>query len=140
MSDLSPRFDGAAASKPAKTDYPPPFSIRLTQEERARLDVLRGNKSLSAYIREQLFGDDAAPRKRTGNSPVQDTKALGRILGALGQSRLSSNLNQLAKAVNTGSLPVTPETETDLADACRDIAAIRADLLRALGKSPGDGP
>lgn len=140
MSDLSPRFDGAAASNPAKAAYPPPFSIRLTPEERARLDVLRGNKSLSAYIREQLFGDDAAPRKRTGNSPVQDTEALGRVLGALGQSRLSSNLNQLAKAVNTGSLPVTPETESDLADACRDVAAIRADLLRALGKSPGDGP
>ena len=102
--------------------------------------MLRGSKSLSAYIREQLFGDDAAPRKRAGNSPVQDTEALGRVLGALGQSRLSSNLNQLAKAVNTGSLPVTPETESDLTDACRDVAAIRADLLRALGKSPGDGP
>ncbi|WP_025030857.1 hypothetical protein [Nitratireductor aquibiodomus] len=140
MSDLSPRFDGAAASKPVKAAYPPPFSIRLTQEERAQLDVLRGNKSLSAYIREQLFGDAVAPRKRGRNNPVQDSEALGRVLGALGQSRLSSNLNQLAKAVNTGSLPVTPETESDLANACRDIAAMRADLLRALGKSPGDGP
>jgi hypothetical protein len=62
------------------------------------------------------------------------------VLGALGRSRLSSNLNQLAKAVNTGSLPVTPETEADLRQACRDVAEIRADLLRALGKSPGDGP
>lgn len=102
--------------------------------------MLRGSKALSAYIREQLFGDDAAPRKRSGNSPVQDVEALGRVLGALGQSRLSSNLNQLARAVNTGSLPVTPETEAELAAACRDISAMRADLLRALGKSPGDGP
>ena len=140
MSDLSPRFDAAVAAQPKKTAYPPPFSIRLTHDERARLDVLRGNKSLSAYIRERLFGDHAAPRKRTGNSPVQDAEAMGRVLGALGQSRLSSNLNQLAKAVNTGSLPVTPETESDLAEACRDVAAMRADLLRALGKSPGDGP
>lgn len=140
MSDLSQRFNTAGASKPARTAYPPPFSIRLTHDERAKLDVLRGNKSLSAYIREQLFGDDAAPRKRGGNGPVQNAEALGRVLGALGQSRLPSNLNQLAKAVNTGSLPVTPETESDLAAACRDISAMRADLLRALGKWPGDGP
>jgi len=71
---------------------------------------------------------------------VQDADALARVLGALGQSRLSSNLNQLAKAVNSGSLPVSPETEADLSAACRDVSAMRTDLLRALGKSPGDGP
>ncbi len=68
-------------------------------------------------IREKLFGDEATPRKRPGNSPVKDAEALGRVLGALGASRLSSNLNQLAKAVNTGSLPVSPETESDLVKA-----------------------
>ncbi|MGJ0453944.1 MAG: hypothetical protein ACR65T_12065 [Methylocystis sp.] len=92
------------------------------------------------HIRERLFGDDTAPRKRRGNSRVKDAEALGRVLGALGESRLSSNLNQLAKAVNTGSLPLTPETEADLKAACRDVAVMRADLMRALGKSPGDGP
>lgn len=140
MSNLSPNFNGLAAGKPAKKKYPPPFSLRFTHEERERLDAERGRKPLSAHIREQLFGDDAAPRKRRGNSPVADTEALGRVLGALGQSRLSANLNQLAKAVNTGSLPVTPETESDLREACREVSALRADLLRALGKSPGDGP
>jgi len=140
MTNLSPNFNGLAAGKPAKKKYPPPFSLRFTHEERARLDAERGNKPLSVHIRERLFGDDAAPRKRRGNSPVADTEALGRVLGALGQSRLSANLNQLAKAVNTGSLPVTPETESDLQEACREVSALRADLLRALGKTPGDGP
>lgn len=141
MNSLSPEFSkAAAAKKPEKRAYPPPFSLRLTFEERTRLDVERGNLPLSVHIREKLFGDDAAPRTRKGNSPVQDNEALGRVLGALGQSRLSSNLNQLAKAVNTGSLPVSPETEADLRQACRDVSALRVDLLRALGKSPGDGP
>lgn len=140
MNDLSRKFSAAVASPPTKTVYPRPVSMRLTPKERARLDMLRGNKSLSAYIRERLFGDAAAPRKKGGTSPVKDAEALGRVLGALGQSRLASNLNQLAKAVNSGSLPVTPETESDLATACQDVAAMRADLLRALGKSPGDGP
>tara|TARA_Y100000815_G_scaffold190167_2_gene173604 strand:- start:3398 stop:3742 length:345 start_codon:yes stop_codon:yes gene_type:complete len=114
--------------------------MRFTHEERAWLDAERGNMPLSVHIRERLFGDQVSPRKKSGNSPVKDTEALGRVLGALGQSRLSSNLNQLAKAVNTGSLPVTPETEADIKEACREVSALRAELLRALGKSPGDGP
>ena len=144
MSTLDHNFNDVAA-KPAKpgTDgpkYPPPFSIRFTFEERARLDVERGHRALAAYIRERLFGDDAAPRRKPGNSPIKDAEALGRVLGVLGASRLSSNLNQLAKAVNTGSLPVTPETEADLNEACQEVQALRADLLRALGKMPRNGP
>ena len=76
--------------------YPPPFSIRFTFEERARLDERRGREPLSSFIRGQLFGDDAAPRKRRGNSLIKDAEALGRVLGALGAARLASNLNQLA--------------------------------------------
>ncbi|MCR9122963.1 MAG: hypothetical protein NXH91_11900 [Phyllobacteriaceae bacterium] len=130
----------AASEAETPKKYPPPFSLRLTHEERAQLEAEANGKPLGAYIRERLLGDDAAPRKRAGNSPVKDKEALGRVVGALGTSRLSANLNQLAKAVNTGSLPVTPETEAELAEACREIADMRADLLRALGKSPGDGP
>jgi hypothetical protein len=123
----------AAPEADTPKKYPPPFSLRLTYEERARLEAEADGKPLGAYIRERLLGDDAAPRTRRGNSPVKDKEALGRVMGALGASRLSSNLNQLAKAVNTGSLPVTPETEEELREACREIAELRADLLKALG-------
>lgn len=123
-----------------KPKYPPPFSPRLTYEERARLDAERGDKSLAAYIRERLFGENAAPRKRRSNSRNIDKEALGRLAGALGQSRLSSNLNQLTKAVNTGSLPVTPETEAELQESCRDTSEMRATLLAALGKTPVSEP
>jgi len=144
MSTLDHNFNDLS-SRPAKDEagkakYPPPFSIRFTFEERARLDADRGCKALSAHIRQKLFGDDVAPRKRPGNSPVGDAEALGRVLGALGASRLSSNLNQLAKAVNTGSLPVSPEVEAELMDACQEVQEIRADLLRALGKMPRSEP
>ena len=139
MSALRHNFNDIAAPKAAKVS-PPPFSLRLTFEERQRLEAEAGDMPLGAFIRQRLLGDGAAPRKRKGNSPVKDKAALARVLGALGQSRLSSNLNQIAKAVNTGSLPVTPETEADLKAACHEIAALRADLLRALGKMPEDGP
>jgi hypothetical protein len=71
---------------------------------------------------------------------VKDKEALGRVMGALGAAHLSANLNQLAKAVNTGSLPDTPETEAELQEACRKIADMRTDLLRALGGGMEDGP
>jgi len=140
MSVLGDKFNALAADSGATKKAPPPFSLRLTAEERARLEADAAGAPLGGYIRKRLFGEAASPRKRRGNSPVKDAAALGRVIGALGQSRLSANLNQLAKAVNTGSLPVTPETEAEIKEACRDIAAIRDELLKALGKSPGDGP
>lgn len=140
MSSLSHNFNklaDRAASRNVDDASQPPFSIRFTFEERARLDEERGGKSLAAHIRHRLFGKDARFRKKPGNSPIKDAAALGRVLGALGASRLSSNLNQLAKAVHLGTLPVTPETEADLVEACREIQEIRLDLLRALGKLAG---
>ena len=116
-----------------KKTYPPPFSLRLTCEERERLERDAAGLTLAAYIRSKLFGDDVSPRKTRGKFPVKDQKALGQVLGALGQPRLPNNLNQLARAVNTGSLPVTPDTEARLKDACQAIITMRCDLLQALG-------
>jgi hypothetical protein len=137
------RFDhdfNSVASASGKAKTPAPFSLRLTFEERARLERDSAGMSLGAYIRGRLFGENVAPRKARGNTPVKDHQALGRVLGALGGSRLSQNLNQLAKAVNTGSLPVTPETERDLREACVAVAVLRAELMRALGASAGGEP
>jgi len=115
----------------------PPFSIRLTLEERAALERAAVGLPLGAFVRERLFGSDLEPRRTRGKHPVKDHEALGRALALLGASRLSSNLNQLAKAVNTGSLPVTPETERDLHSACEAVAEMRAALMQALGVNPG---
>lgn len=131
MSTLDRRFNKLA--KDQRPKYPPPFSLRFTFDERAKLDMLRGSMPLGRYIREQLLGDDAAPRKRRGRYPVKDQEALGRVLGALGSSRLSQNLNQLARASNSGSLPVSPDVEEELRKACADVKAMREELLRALG-------
>ncbi|AJE47986.1 hypothetical protein [Celeribacter indicus] len=139
MSTLDRRFNKLA--KDQRPKYPPPFSLRFTFDERATLDMLRGSMPLGRYIREELLGDDAAPRKRRGRRPVKDQEALGRVLGALGSSRLSQNLNQLARASNSGSLPVSPEVETELRQACADVKAMREELMRALGSlSEGGEP
>ncbi|MEM7547870.1 MAG: plasmid mobilization relaxosome protein MobC [Pseudomonadota bacterium] len=135
MTNSHHRFNSAAKPK-----TPPPFSLRLTFEERAQLEKQAAGMSLGAFIRSRLFGEDEAPRRTRGKFPVKDHEALARVLEALGSSRISSNLNQLAKAANSGSLPITPETEEFLAEACEAVQDIRNGLLRALGHIPEDAP
>lgn len=112
-----------------------PFSLRLTKEERKALDALADGQPLGAWIKDALINRDIRPRTR-GAKPVKDREALAKLLGLLGQSRLSSNINQLAKAVHTGSLPVNAEVHKALLEACAGIRAIRDALLTALGLQP----
>lgn len=116
-----------------------PFSIRLTPAERQRLAAAAGSQPLGAYVRSRILGKDIEPR-RVRRQPVKDGEALARVLGELGRSRLSNNLNQLAKAVNIGVLPVTPETEAEIREACDEVRRMRVELMRALGLSRGMQP
>ncbi len=109
-----------------------PLSIRFTDSEKARLKDLAGGKPLGQYIRDRVLDGASATRNRV-QAPLKDAEPLGHLLGLLGQSRLASNLNQIAKAANQGSLPVTVELEADLKKACEDISEMRLLLLRALG-------
>ena len=112
---------------------PSPFCIRLSDAQRQRLTQESGGLPLGAYIKAKALGDAPLRMRRSGLS-IQDREALAKTLALLGQSRLSSNLNQLAHAVNIGVLPVTPETEALLRKALLDIHEIRALLMQALGK------
>jgi hypothetical protein len=122
---------------PRKRRQTPPFSLRLTETERAALERAAGYMPLGAYIRSRLFEAMEEPRRRHRRPKVEDQQALARVLAELGRSRIASNLNQLAKAVNTGSLPVNPDTEAAIQVAKTGIELMRADLLRALGLNEG---
>ena len=63
---------------------------------------------------------------------------LALVLSELGQSRLASNINQLAKAANMGALDITPEIEKEIETACQEIQTMRALLIAALGVVPED--
>lgn len=112
------------------------FSIRFTEEERARLRRDAGRLSLAAHIRRKLF-DDTPPspprmtkKRRTG---YVDREPLARLLGALGQSGLHANLHRIANAAEIGALAVTPELIAELEAACRAVRAMRRDLVEAIG-------
>lgn len=111
---------------------PAPFSLRLSARERAYLEELAGSQPLGSYIRGRLLGDTIkkpAPVRR----PRVNEEQLAAVLAQLGGSRLSSNLNQLAKHANMGTLDVTRDLESELEDACKAVAAMRDALFIALG-------
>jgi hypothetical protein len=128
-------FKGAAEHTLVRSRRTPPFSLRLTPEEKTRLRQEAGSMPLGTYIRSKLLGEAARPR-RHHRSPVKDEQTLARLLAEIGTARLANNLNQLAKAANTGSLPVTSDTEKALREACQDIRWMRETLIAALGLKP----
>lgn len=112
---------------------PPPFSLRLSVEEREQLERDAVGMPLGEYIRLRVF-DDSVPKRRTRNKhPVKDHKLLASLLGELGRLKLANNLNQLAKAANSGSLLINPETTKMLQIACTDIREMRHMLMKSLG-------
>lgn len=125
----------ARPRKKPKRRYTPPFSLRLTAEERKRLDEMAGNQPLGSYIRDRLFGEKAEKRRKV-KRPKPDSAMLAMVLSELGQSRLASNINQLAKAANMGALDITPEIEREIEQACQEIQTMRALLIAAFGVVP----
>ncbi|SER86353.1 mobilisation protein (MobC) [Nitrosomonas sp. Nm51] len=94
-----------------------PFSLRLTPEERAQLEREAAGLPLGEYVRQRVFDENRTKRRTRNKHPVRDHQILSQLLGELGKSRLSNNLNQLAKAANSGLLILTPEVKTALLNA-----------------------
>lgn len=125
--------------KPVK-DKVSPFSLYLREEERAILEKEADGTPLGPYIRSRLFSNDVQLRQTRGRHPIKDHQLLGKLLAELGKAELSHNLNSLADAAKSGSLPVTLETQADLQIACSHVADMRRALLKALGIRIGDDP
>ena len=104
----------------------------MSFDEKALLERDAAGMSIAAYIRCRLFDPDNPPPRNRGKHPVKDQQAIAQLLALLGQSRLANNVNQLARLANSGSLPMTPDTERTLIEAAGDIAQLRKLLLQAL--------
>lgn len=104
-------------------------TVRLTVDERARLEDLSSRSGLAAgaFMRAATFGN-AGPRAQ--RRPPVDHVALRQLLGELG--RVGNNINQIARAVNTGEAPDAPE----LREAQRAYLELRDAIFVALGMEP----
>lgn len=104
------------------------IAVRCTAEERTAISERAGQAGLSvgAYLRAVALG---SPGPRAVRKPPVERKELARLLGWLG--KLGSNVNQLAHGFNRDrTLPGARE----LAAIRRDVAQMRAALMKALGR------
>ena len=127
-----------ASKAPKKRKGPPPVSVRLTEQEYERLRYDAGVMSMAAYIRLKVFEqEETAPHRkpytRKKMTPSSELTMIGHMLGGLGESETASNLNHIAKAVQIGALPVSPELSDKIEDACEAVQDIRLMLVSALG-------
>lgn len=132
--NVTPAFQTAGSLGSKKRTSLSPLTLRLTSDERARLENLAGDTTLSAYVRACVFARDTTLRKARPSDIIADKKAAAEALALLGQSRIASNLNQLAYHANIGALVVGAAEKEDIAQANAHLAAIRALLMEALGK------
>jgi hypothetical protein len=108
--------------------------VRLTLAERGVLDAAaaRAGLSLVGYARSVLL---SAPPVRQARRPPVEKAELVRLLGAVG--KLGSNVNQIARVLNADGSVASPL----FAEASADVAVMRAAIMQALGRAPGDsGP
>jgi|JI6StandDraft_1071083.scaffolds.fasta_scaffold506071_1 hypothetical protein len=117
-----------------------PICLRVSPEEKARLEHDAGNMTLSAYIREKVLGEKVAPRKRRMIRPVKDHTIIAQLFALIKQTQSWNNLNQIAKAINSNTWMVSPESEKALQEACKAIIEIRSMLMKALGLGGSDRP
>ncbi len=118
-----------------KKKRPAPLSIRISDEQRERLNKQAGNMTVNAYILWRLFGDDA-PKSRP-RRVVQDILLLSKILAKLGQSGIGPNLHTMVQSARSGALYVSPEVEAELVQACADVRSIKSMLMQAIGIKEG---
>lgn len=105
------------------------------EEEDAKLRQLCEGTTVSAYVRQRLFGDDVGRRRRRSRVPVQDQQALAQVIGLLGETRIANNLNQLAYHANTGTLLIDEQTTSQINEAYNHVCFMRDVLIEALGLS-----
>jgi len=112
---------------------PAPFSLRLSEEERAKIESASGGMPVASYIKSVVLADDAPIYRKRKSMPEQDKRLLAEILARLGSNRSANNLNQIAKHLNQGTLIVDDQLAEDLNQAVVEVAWIRTTLMEALG-------
>ncbi len=105
------------------------FYFRVTEKEHAAIeeDASKAGLAPGSYARVKVLG--GSPPRAVRALPIE-RQALALLLAQIG--RVGGNLNQLAKAGNSG-LPVDAQ---DVAPALADLRAIRDDIRALLGRKP----
>ena len=118
-------------------EYGIPFCMRLSVEERERLDTLAGDMPLGSYVRSRLF-DTPSPRSRKVRRFDVDQSMLKKLLRELGRQHISSRLHLIMNAIDDGDLEIDEELEVELRFLCSDLRHLRRNIRKALGDELSD--
>jgi hypothetical protein len=104
------------------------IAVRLTDDDHSFLEQTAKEAGLSvgAFLRTIALGTAGA---RAVKRPPIDRKQLAKLLGEIG--KLGSNVNQIAKWANTDR---AAPSRAEIARMCEDIAAMRAEVMKALDR------
>lgn len=111
------------------------YTVRYSDKERKKVQANAEAMKLptSTYIRISSLSDDSRHLKRFELSTTQERKEYAQILAALGKSRISQNLNQIAYAINTGTLVLSPDVVSQITEACETLQWLRRSLIKKMG-------
>lgn len=125
MSDDTTRRSNSGTDTRQRTEH---LALRCTVEERAVIEAAaeRAGMPVGAFLRHQATGT-AGPR--AARRPTSDRVQLAQLLGQVG--RIGGNVNQLARAFNTGG---TPPNVADWQEVKTLVTAMNDALLQALGR------
>lgn len=129
---LEADFSCAVNHKPAKRKRMAPLSVRLSKEQRERLERDAMGTALNAYVLIKLFDDDDKPNYRR-KKPTKRDKAVARALRRLGGCGITTYLLSQILAVEEGRLIISDEEEKELRAARAEVDALRRDLVAAMG-------
>ncbi len=119
--------------------YAPTFSLRLSEEERKKLDEMAGDMPLGFYIRSRLFDTPSPRRYAPAKRKQADQVMLEKIWVELRRQYISSNLNRIMRAIEEHDLEVPADLEMELRILRSDLRLLRRDILKALGRDPPEG-
>jgi len=115
-------------------EYSPAFSIRLSKEERAKLDAAAGDMPIGTYIRSRLFDSPSPRRHPRKHRPDIDRAALNKLLRELGRQHIASNLNRIMKAIEEGDLEIDEKLEMELRGFRAELRLLMRGIKKAMGK------
>ncbi|MCW0220179.1 MAG: hypothetical protein OJI67_17775 [Prosthecobacter sp.] len=117
--------------------YGLPFSMRLSPEERARLDVLAGDMPIAAYMRSRLF-DTPSPRHHKMRRYDVNQSLLKKLLRELGRQHISCRLHRIMNAIDDGEVEMDDKLELELRYLCSELRHLRRNIRKALGDELSD--
>lgn len=135
--DASEAVSSKPSRRPSSSTKPCFVSIRVTPDEKASLEKDASGVSVSAYVRERLLGEDVKPGRTRSKPPIKDHIALARVLRALAQSSFKPDFDTVSADTDAGDVELSASAQISIAKAQADIAAMRRDLIIALGLKAG---